>query len=148
MLKNWYPVSEWRNKYCLPEIWTNIFIYCFYIDINTLLQSNLQNSSMSIMPHLLETTQVARFPSANSTNNLEPVLTSFMPLTINKTFIFQLQTRFSTTSNVNFANIFIFSESLSTKNHFGDIFSKIHPLLKEIEIAPGNDHITSKFISQ
>ena len=43
---------------------------------------------------------------------------------------------FSTTSNANFANIFIFSESVSTKDHFDDIFSKIHPLLKEIEIAP------------
>ena len=27
-LKNWYPVSERRNKYCLPEIRTTIYIYC------------------------------------------------------------------------------------------------------------------------
>ena len=49
---------------------------------------------------------------------------------------FRFNLIFPTTSNANFANIFIFLESLSTKDHFGDIFSKIHPLLKEIEIAP------------
>ena len=59
-----------------------------------------------------------------------------MPLTIDKTFILQLQNRFLATSNVNFTNIFIFSDSSYTKDPIGDIFSKIHPLLKEIEIAP------------
>ena len=53
-----------------------------------------------------------------------------------KTFIFQLQNGFSATSNANFANIFIFSDSSSTKDHSGCTFNKILPLLKEIEIAP------------
>ena len=40
------------------------------------------------------------------------------------------------TSNTNFAEIFIFSDSSLTQDHFGTNYSKIHPLLKEINIAP------------
>ena len=65
-----------------------------------------------------------------------------------KTLYFPVQSCFSTTSNANFANIFIFSESSLTQDHFGGNYSKIHPLLKEINIAPGNDRINLKFISQ
>ena len=41
-----------------------------------------------------------------------------------------------TLSRLNFANIFIFSDSSFTQDHFGTNYSKIHLLLKEINIAP------------
>ena len=97
----------------------------------------LRNSNSHVGPaHLQHET---RFPRANSANTLEPVSTNFMPLTINKkkkTFIFQLQNGFLATSNANFTNLFIFSDSSCTKDHFGDTFSGKYPLLMKIEIAP------------
>ena len=49
-LENWYPVSERRNKYCLSEIQTKIYIYCFYRDINTLLQSSCKIRARHVGP--------------------------------------------------------------------------------------------------
>ena len=51
------------------------------------------------------------------------------------------------TSSVNFENIFIFSESVLTQDHFGTNCTRIHPLLRGINIAPGNDRINSIFMA-
>ena len=50
----------------------------------------------------------------------------------------QLLAHFSPTSTANFEHILIFSESLFPQDHFGTTNIKIHPVLKEINIAPRN----------
>ena len=50
----------------------------------------------------------------------------------------QIFAHFSPTSTANFGHILIFLESLFAQDHFGTTNIKIHPVLKEINIAPRN----------
>ena len=50
------------------------------------------------------------------------------------------------TSSVNFENIFIFSESLLAQDHFGINGTRIHPLLKKINIAPQEMIVIIQFL--
>ena len=94
--------------------------------------------SRQICPTYLDHTS-SKGSQTHLNGGLQPVRTGFEKISNWwKCLNLQLLAQFLPTSTANFEHILIFSESLFAQNHFGTTGTKIHPILKEINIAPRN----------